>query len=141
MPVDVLFFITWKTTRNWRLLTPECGDYLLALLPRLAMLERCEILELVIIPTHIHVVVRTTHHPDIPKLVQRLKGASSRLVNRDVPLDRRLRWDIGYDVRSVSRLSLPVLRAYFDRQARKHAFTWQRRLSRAPGAPPPHRRH
>ena len=129
MALDILLFITWKTWHNQQLICEKTADDLVKMLPGLALMENVRVLELVVIPDHVHAVVRTTVQPDLPALVQRLKGTSSRLINRDAVPPLKLRWAPGYDARSMGRRDLPAVQRYFDRQAAKHGFTWQRRYS------------
>jgi REP element-mobilizing transposase RayT len=130
MAGEILFLITWKTIHNRPLVDGSMADHLVGILPKLALLEHATILELAVIPDHVHAVVRTEFRPDLPALVQRLKGASSRLINRDTAPAAPLKWQAGYHVTSVGRRSLPYVRNYLDRQASKHGFAWQRRYSK-----------
>ena len=132
MAHSILLFVTWKTRNSATLIDENVADQLLRLLPGLAVTERTRIIETAIIPTHVHCVVSPGLRIDIPALVQRLKGASARLVNRGRESGRPLRWDRGYDVRSIGRRSLPMVRSYFDIQAQKHGFPWVIRYSLDP---------
>jgi REP element-mobilizing transposase RayT len=129
MAGEILFLITWKTIENRPLVDATMADHLVGMLPKLAQLENATVLELAVIPDHVHAVVRTEFRPDLPALVQRLKGASSRLINRDTAPKTPLKWQPGYHVTSMGRQSLPYVRNYLDRQARKHGYSWQRRYS------------
>jgi hypothetical protein len=58
---------------------------------------------------------------DAPRLVQGLKGASARIANRDGHTGRgSLRWEKGYDFRSVGIRQLPGVTAYVRDQELKH---------------------
>ena len=129
MPKDILFFVTWKTRGAIPVIDESTADELVRLLPELAQTERARILELAVVATHVHAVMRTSVRPDIPRLMQRLKGASARLLNRVLEKEPPLHWDPGYDVRTVGRRSLPAVRRYFDRQDTKHRLRWVRRYS------------
>lgn len=129
MGIDILFFLTWKTWRNRHLIDAAMADHLLAILPPLAILEKASLIEIAVVPDHVHAIVRTTVQPDLSAILQRLKGASARMVNRDTTPACPLRWATGYDARTIGRLALPTVRAYLDRQALKHGYAWQRRYS------------
>ena len=124
MPHDYLVFITWKTWASAHSLDDEITAHLQDALHRLAAAEDATIQELAILATHVHVVVEVSALTDLPRLVQRLKGASARFANRDgwSSRGRALRWDPGYDARTVARMALPDIRRYLDRQAEKHAM-------------------
>jgi len=132
MAHSVLLFLTWKTRDSQPLIDEHVADQLLRLLPGLALTENTRLIEVAIVPTHVHAVVVPALRLDIPAIVQRLKGASARLVNRGRESGRPLRWDRGYDVRSIGRRSLPMVRSYFDIQAQKHGFPWVVRYSLDP---------
>ncbi len=122
MPHDYLVFMTWKTFASAHSLDDEMAGNLAGALHRLATAEDATILELAILPSHVHVVVEVSALNDLPRLAQRLKGASARFANRDgwSSRGRTLRWDPGDDSRSVARLALPDIRRYLDRQGDKH---------------------
>src|SRR5689334_8963997 len=103
MPGEILFLITWNTADRRRIVDEATADHLLSILPKLAILERARVLELAIIPNHVHAVVRTEFRADLPSLVQRLKGGSSRMINRDTNPRTRLKWMPKYHVTSVGR--------------------------------------
>jgi REP element-mobilizing transposase RayT len=74
-----------------------------------------------IVRDHVHLLLYLDGLVNIPQLVQRLKGASARIANRDSVLgDVRLRWARGYDLRSVSPRAVPAAQAYLARQAVRH---------------------
>jgi putative transposase len=135
MPIDILLFITWRVNEGHPLIDEALANELKRLLPRLALTESARVIELAIVSTHVHTVMRTNRSPDLPRLVQRLKGASSRLINRDQPHLAGLHWDRGYDARSIGRRSLDAVRRYFDSQARKHGVKWVVRYSCPQDAP------
>src|SRR4051794_37916640 len=101
MAGEILFLITWKTIENRPLVDGPMADHLLGMLPQLALLEHATILEIAVVPNHVHTIVRTELRPDLPALIQRLKGASSRLVNRDTAPSTPLKWARGYHITSI----------------------------------------
>jgi len=66
-------------------------------------------------------------------LVQGLKGASARLANRDGhSRNQSLRWDTGYDLRSVGIKQLPQVANYVRLQELKHGSPGQKRNRLSP---------
>lgn len=120
MPHDFLLFVTWKTWANISTIDESLARHLAKALPSLAMAEGAAILELAIMPDHVHAVVELTARTDVPRLLQRLKGASARFANRDGWTEKHLRWERGYDSRTVARENLGSLRAYLDSQSSHH---------------------
>lgn len=79
------------------------------------------VLELGIVRDHVHLLLELPPVYDAPKLVQALKGASARIANRDGHTGRgTLRWDKGYDFRSVGVRQLAAVTAYVRDQELKH---------------------
>jgi putative transposase len=138
MAVDLLLFITWKAWRNLPLIDARTSMQLARCLPMLAEAERAALCELAIVATHVHVVVEVRPRFDVPGLLQRLKGASARLVNRGDGTRVLLRWAQGYDARTVSRRGLPAIRSYLDRQGEHHSqpllARWSSERRRVPSA-------
>ncbi|OGU00679.1 MAG: hypothetical protein A2085_02820 [Gemmatimonadetes bacterium GWC2_71_10] len=120
MAHDYLLFITWKTWAGVMSIDQALAGKLAKALPSLAMAESAAILELAIMPDHVHAVVELTTRTDVPRLVQRMKGASARFANRDGWTRTHLRWERGYDARTVARDGLGRVRAYLDSQSEHH---------------------
>ena len=57
---------------------------------------------------------------ELPHLLQRLKGGSATLADREHHSPTPLRWARGYTIESVSRRTLPAARAYVRCQERRH---------------------
>jgi len=72
--------------------------------------------------THVHLLLATHPSTDLPKLIQRLKGASARLANKEghAPTDAPLRWEEGYNIQTVSVSLLETTREYVLQQSRHH---------------------
>jgi len=136
MAHDVLLHLTWKTWAAAPSIDAEIAGHLKEALPRFAVVERAAIVEGVILPSHVHLIAELERLADVSRLVQRLKGASSRFANRDgwSSRGRLLRWEPGYDARSVARQNLPSLIAYFDHQAQHHGTPVLARWSAIPKA-------
>ncbi len=79
-------------------------------------------LDLGILQTHVHLLVRMHPTTQLPKLLQRLKGASAVLAGRrGLPENgRTLRWAKGYDVESVSPRAVSPVSQYIRNQHRQH---------------------
>lgn len=77
-----------------------------------ALQERARLLEIGVVSTHVHVLVRAHPTTSTPRLVQRLKGSTSRMC--------AIRWAQGYNVESVSVRAVPVVVEYLRTQAEHH---------------------
>src|SRR5437763_7928606 len=117
MPIHLYALLTWTTRQRETCISPSVADFLERLLPSIALRHRARVLELGIVPDHVHALLQLDSGVDIPRLVQGLKGASARLANRDgVATKLPLRWASGYDFRSVSPGALPRVCEYVRRQ-------------------------
>ena len=121
MPVRLYGMLTWTTLRRLPLIHPQLAQFLRRVLPRIAERHACRIVEIGIVRNHLHLIVELSPRPDIPRLVQGLKGASARIANRDGYMPRaRLQWATGYDFRSVGVRDLQRAIAYVRDQNRRH---------------------
>ena len=122
MPTLLLALLTWTTWGRTALIRPAHAAALAGLLPKLAEKGGAELVELAVVPTHVHTVVRLLPRCDVSRLVQYLKGGSALLLNRLIDGRGRIRWSEGYDLRSTDTASLPRLRRYLDNQGRYHGM-------------------
>jgi len=120
MPTLMLAMLTWTTWGRTALIRPAHAAALAGLLPKLAERGGAELVELAVVPTHVHTVLRLLTRCDTSRLVQYLKGGSALLLNRLIEGRGRIRWSEGYDLRSTDLHSLPRLRRYLDEQGRHH---------------------
>ena len=80
---------------------------------------QAEIIELEIMPDHVHVLLEVDPQFGINKLVRHLKGSSSRILRQEFPkLKSRLPslWTNSYFVSSVGGTSLDVVKQYIENQ-------------------------
>jgi len=121
MPITLYALLTWTTHDRAPLIDAAGAEFLRAFLPKAAELRRARVIGIGVVQDHVHVLLHLDGLIDIPQLVQRLKGASARIANRDGVLGTtRLRWAKGYDLRSVSPRAVPAAQAYLARQAQRH---------------------
>ena len=79
-------------------------------------------LEMGIVTTHLHLLVRTDPQTNLSRLVQRFKGGSAHQAN----VERLghgadgLRWAKGYTLETVSPRALEVVRQYLRTQPERH---------------------
>ena len=80
---------------------------------------RCEILQLEIMPDHVHILCEVDPQFGIHRLVKYVKGRSSRLLRREFPnLKSRLPslWTHSYFVSSVGGAPLAMIKQYIEDQ-------------------------
>jgi REP element-mobilizing transposase RayT len=114
--------VVWTTRCRARLIDSSIARFLTEFLPAVARQERAQVLELGIVRTHVHVLLRLHPMTAIPRLVQRLKGGSSVVAGQigaraGFP---QLRWARGYALQSVSPSRIEAAREYVRSQQLRH---------------------
>ncbi|MGH8569795.1 MAG: transposase [Gammaproteobacteria bacterium] len=94
--------------------------FLDAFFRRTAIREGAEVVELSLLRTHVHVIVRTPVRFDLSRLVQMLKGGSSHAASRLPGNVLGLRWNRRYSVTTVSPRSLRQAAEYLRTQEARH---------------------
>ena len=121
MPVRLYGLLTWTTLRRLPLIHARVAEFLRRILPKIADHHACRVVEIGIVSNHVHLLIELSPRPDVPRLVQGLKGASARIANRDGYMPRaRLQWASGYDFRSIGMRDLPRVIEYVRNQATRH---------------------
>ena len=121
MPVRLYGLLTWTTLRRLPLINPTVAAFLRRIFPEIARRHSVRIVEVGIVRNHVHLIMELSPRPDIPRLVQGLKGASARIANRDGYMPRaRLEWASGYDFRSLGVRDLHRAIKYVREQNQRH---------------------
>ncbi len=118
---QLLVHIVWTTRDRRPTIDQPRAAYLWEHLPIIARQERARLLELGIVATHLHLLVRLHPSTVIPRLLQRMKGGTATVINRHVAsLEPSLRWAKGYSVISVSPRQRGMAAAYVRHQPTHH---------------------
>ena len=121
MPVRIYAHLSWTTWARLPLIEESVADFLLRFLLAEAKRHGTRVIEIGVVPNHVHLLLQLPPAYDVPRLVQGLKGASARLANRDgFSQNNSLRWETGYDLRSVGIKQLPQVANYVRLQEVKH---------------------
>ena len=102
------------------MIDPPTRAFLDEFLRRSAIKERVEVIELAILATHVHIVIRTTPRIDLSRLVQMMKGGSSYAGSRVPGSKLGLRWTREYSATTVSPRLLPEAVRYLQKQNARH---------------------
>jgi REP element-mobilizing transposase RayT len=117
----LLVHLVWTTRGREPLITLRLAEFLANFLPAVARQEGAVVLARGFVSTHIHLLIRLDPTTDIPRLVQRLKGGSAAIAEKEKHNDGRpLRWAKGYSISSVSTQAVPKVISYVKGQARRH---------------------
>ncbi len=128
MPVRVYAHLSWTCWARLPLIDEAVASFLAPFLLAEAKRHGARVIEIGIVSNHVHLLLELPAAYDVPRLVQGLKGASARLANRDGHArNQSLRWDTGYDLRSVGVKQLPQVANYIRLQEFKHGSPGQKR--------------
>jgi REP-associated tyrosine transposase len=118
----IYLHVVWTTRDRAALIDAPLARFLVKTLRVLARRERSYILEVGMVQTHVHLLVRIRPTTLVASLVKRLKGASSALATQEryAVAGARLYWAKGYSVHSVSERALETVRHYLRGQPRHH---------------------
>jgi REP element-mobilizing transposase RayT len=118
---DRLFVhLVWTTRGRQPLIDADAARYLVNNLAIIARQERARVLEIGIVTTHLHLVVRLHPSTCIPRLMQRMKGGTAFGVNRRDPKNSVVRWAKGYNIASISERALERVCVYVREQHHHH---------------------
>ncbi len=115
--------IVWTTREREPLIDSGLARFLTRYLRTIARQERAHILEIGMVATHVHLLLRIDHGTSLPRLLQRLKGGSSYLAGKEKhsSTGRALKWAKGYSIVTVGPRQLEAVREYLRSQPRRHA--------------------
>ena len=116
------YHLVWTTRDRAPLIDAGLAGFLCRFLRAMAARESAQILEIGIVATHVHLLLRTEPVTELPRLIQSLKGASSRLGRKEghSTSGKQLRWAQGYSLETVGQRQLQMVRDYLRRQPLHH---------------------
>ncbi len=114
----LFYHLVWTTRVRAPLIDREGARFLCRVLRPMAQENRAEVLEIGIVSTHLHLLVRAQPLADLPKMIGRMKGATSRIAKRDMIAP--LSWADGYDLETVSPADEMKIRHYLRAQPFRH---------------------
>ena len=114
--------LVWTTRERKPTIDQTVARFLSRYLVAVAHQERAGVHAMGIVRTHVHLLLQLHPTTNISKLLQRMKGGSAAVANREghTEVARPLRWAKGYSITSVSPGSLLSARTYVLEQAKHH---------------------
>jgi len=114
--------LIWTTRDRERLIDAGLARFLCGFLRGVAHQERARILEIGMVQTHVHLMLRVHPTTNLSRLLQRLKGGSAAIAGKEQHSTEghRLRWARGYSIFSVSPRRLIATREYLRSQPKRH---------------------
>ena len=127
---DIQYHIVWTTKYRYKVLVNK-----IALRAREIIRQCCNSMDVTIIKgsvgkEHIHILVSCPPSLSVSKLVQQIKGKTSRvLLNEYKELKRRYwgqhLWSSGYFCRSVGTVTQEIIKEYIENQADEYEETFK----------------
>jgi REP-associated tyrosine transposase len=115
------YHVVWCPKYRRSVLVNGVDDRLKEIIQSVCTESRAEILELEVMPEHVHLLVEVDPQYGIHRLVRGIKGRSSRLLRQEYPwLKSRLPtlWTNAYFVSTVGGAPLEVVKQYIENQKR-----------------------
>ena len=114
--------LVWVTKYRYKILTKDIGTRTRDLLRRICTENRVEILSGSVSPDHVHLLVSIDPSVSVSKLLQHLKGKSSRMIQMECPELRKRYWGQhmwarGYFAVSSGNVTTEMIKEYI-----KHHF-------------------
>ena len=105
---DIKYHVVWITKYRYKVLRGEVAERARDLLRQICMAREVTIIRGAVSPDHVHMLVVAPPQLSPAKLVQFLKGRSSRMLQREFPHLRKRFWGSicgggGISVRALSR--------------------------------------
>ena len=118
---DIQYHLVWVTKYRYRILVGEIGTRVRDLIRQICMTRDIAILKGHVGADHVHLLVSAPPQIAVSKLVQSLKGKSSRLLQQEYPSLRkrywgRHLWARGYFCATVGAVTDKMVKAYIAQQ-------------------------
>jgi len=113
------YHVIWCTKYRRKVLIDGVAARLQELIHQIAHELQSEVIELEIMPDHVHLLIEVDPQFGIHRLVKRLKGTTSRVLRREFPrLKSRIPilWTNSYFVATVGGAPLEVIKQYIEQQ-------------------------
>ncbi len=113
------YHIVWCPKYRRKVLTDEVAERLKGILHQVCEERQSEVLELEVMPDHVHLLVECDPQFGIHKLVKLCKGRSSFLLRKEFPhLKKRLPslWTNAYFASTVGGAPLAIIKQYIENQ-------------------------
>ncbi|NMP24099.1 IS200/IS605 family transposase [Sulfobacillus harzensis] len=113
------YYVVWCPKYRRRVLVGGVDERLKDIIHQVAQEHDAEVIEMEVMPDHVHLLIEVDPQYGIHKLVKQLKGRSSRLLRQEFPwLTSRLPslWTNSYFVSTVGGAPLAVIKQYIENQ-------------------------
>jgi putative transposase len=115
------YHVVWCPKYRRPVLVDKIDTRLKEILLKIAQETKCEIIEMEIMPNHVHLLIEVDPQFGIHCVIKRMKGASSHLLRKEFPiLKTRIPtlWTNSYFVSTVGGAPLATIKQYIQNQKR-----------------------
>jgi putative transposase len=124
---DCTYHIVWITKYRYPVLVGDIALRVRDLVRQTAQEHHAEIIRGTVSKDHIHIYLSVPPYVSISKLVQNLKGKTSRKIQQEFPeLKKRYWgrhfWAIGYFVRTAGNVTDDIIKKYIENHGKDDAF-------------------
>ena len=124
---DCTYHIIWITKYRYSVLVGDIAVKARDLIRRICEENHAEIIRGMVAKDHVHIYVSVPPYISISKLVQTLKGKSSRIIQQTFPELRKRYWGshfwaIGYFVKTVGTVSDEMIKEYLENHDKDEKF-------------------
>ena len=113
------YHIVWCPKYRRKVLVDKIDERLKSIIQQLAEELQCEIIEMEIMPDHVHLLLEVDPQFGVHRAVKAIKGRTSRLLRSEFPeLKRKLPtlWANSYFVSTVGGAPLAIVKQYIENQ-------------------------
>ena len=118
---DIQYHIVWTTKYRYKILVDKIAIRIRELIRQGCEARGVKIIKGSVGRTHIHILVSSPPSISVSKLVQYLKGRSSKIIQEEFPVLRKRywgqhMWSVGYFCRSVGTITDEIIKEYIENQ-------------------------
>ena len=119
-----IYHLIWITKYRKKVLTGDIGLRLRDIIRQICNQEKVEILKGAIGEDHVHILLSIPPYIAVSRIVQHMKGESSRKLQMEFPILKRHfwgqhLWQIGYFVSTTGSVTEKIIRDYIAEQGKK----------------------
>lgn len=117
---NLLYHLVFSTKHRQAFITSELQDELYRYVGGIVRGEGGTLLEIGGVEDHVHLLVKFKPDQSVSRMLQLIKGNSSKWVNERPGREARFAWQTGYGAFTVSESQAPSVRQYIQRQPEHH---------------------
>ena len=106
----------WSTKWRYPLISREMEEKIFQHIREQLEDMGCQVSIINGMPDHIHCLFRLSRERSIAEVMKQIKGSSSHFINQIQMFHKKITWQSGYGVFSVSESALPIVYGYIKNQ-------------------------